>query len=295
VSVEEARKVIPDFTSPSFVPPPRTIEDITAILDEQKLQNPQAAEEDRRLVETAPPDIQGSSALAEFHYRRALAARRVGRMQQEIADLKKAVEYGGGANARDIWLLRDLAIAEVRAGSFLRAIGYLQRARAAAAGARNAGALVIIDAELAMFHAWAGDIRLAEAAEAEARGRFGDPTSWRGQSASTVTAYQAKLDRAAASVLYRKGRFAEAELAQRRAVERIAGDAYWGRDSWLDQEVAFLSWVLLAQGRLLEAENEARRALLGILGRQGRYSAETTFVVRALAAVLKEQGRYAES
>ncbi|MBI2458581.1 MAG: hypothetical protein HYV46_20935 [candidate division NC10 bacterium] len=43
MSIEEAKRVTASFSGSSFVPPPRTITDITAILDQQKLADPAAA------------------------------------------------------------------------------------------------------------------------------------------------------------------------------------------------------------------------------------------------------------
>jgi hypothetical protein len=43
LSLEEAKQITASFEGASFVPPPKTIYDITAILDEQKLADPDAA------------------------------------------------------------------------------------------------------------------------------------------------------------------------------------------------------------------------------------------------------------
>ena len=43
VSLEEAKQITATFEGSTFTPPPRTIKDITAILDEQKLADPGGA------------------------------------------------------------------------------------------------------------------------------------------------------------------------------------------------------------------------------------------------------------
>ena len=91
--VEEAKRVTASVTSSTFVPPPRTIKDITAILDQQKLADPEAARQTRDLADQAPPDTTNPGALADFYYRRGLAARDIGRAKQAIADLTQAAEY----------------------------------------------------------------------------------------------------------------------------------------------------------------------------------------------------------
>jgi tetratricopeptide (TPR) repeat protein len=49
------------------------------------------------------------------------------------------------------------------------------------------------------------------------------------------------------------------------------------------------------QGRLSEAEADARRALLARLKDQGKYNAAIPFYIVGLANCLVEQGRYAEA
>src|SRR5262249_39268360 len=90
------------------------------------------------------------------------------------------------------------------------------------------------------------------------------------------------------------GRHAEAEALGRKVIARLA--ARRERDSLVDEAHAFLARTLIYQGRLLEAENEAREAVLGALAQQqGRYSPHTAWMLRSLAWVLLEQGRYREA
>src|SRR5262245_38944670 len=60
MSIEEAKKVTATFEGQAFVPPPRTISDITAILDQEKRANPTVAAEaeaqaDRKAPATTDP------------------------------------------------------------------------------------------------------------------------------------------------------------------------------------------------------------------------------------------------
>src|SRR5437762_3288377 len=88
--VDEARRVAASFSGSAFVPPPRTIDDITAILDQQPRANPAAAERARARADAAPPSTDDELTLRGFYYRRGLAASNIGRMQQAIDDLTKA-------------------------------------------------------------------------------------------------------------------------------------------------------------------------------------------------------------
>ena len=75
------------------MPPPRTIKDITAILDQQTIADP---EESARLVAKAdevPPATGEDSTLASFYYARGKAADVVGRQQQYVEDLRTALRF----------------------------------------------------------------------------------------------------------------------------------------------------------------------------------------------------------
>ena len=55
MSLEEVRRVGTSFGGAVFVPPPRTISDITAILDQEMREDPQVVVEARARADEAPP------------------------------------------------------------------------------------------------------------------------------------------------------------------------------------------------------------------------------------------------
>jgi CHAT domain-containing protein len=67
------------------------------------------------------------------------------------------------------------------------------------------------------------------------------------------------------------------------------------RSTWIDELQAFLAYTLVLQDRPLEAEVEARRAVLGALANRGRYSLHTAHVLRSLVEAVGAQGRYVEA
>ena len=81
-----------------FVAPPRTIADITAILDQEK---PDPAKRAKMEADAAaePPVHADAGKLKDFYFRRAQARASVGRLHDAIADCEKAVtkasDYGG--------------------------------------------------------------------------------------------------------------------------------------------------------------------------------------------------------
>ena len=79
--------------APAFVAPPRSIADITAILDQEK---PDPAKRAKREADAnaEPPAAQGP-ALGQFYVRRCHARAAIGRSKDAIADCEKAVSLGG--------------------------------------------------------------------------------------------------------------------------------------------------------------------------------------------------------
>jgi len=310
MSVEEAKKVAASFGGASFVPPPPTINDITAILDQQQLTKPEAAA--RQRADEAPPATTDPAILTEFYFQRGLAAREIGRARQEIEDLTRALEHSPWASPHVI--LYELALAEESAGNFSRAVEYLRRSNEAVTSnewGRGGGLLtnynailITNNATLTVDYAALGDLRAAERTLAEASWAFdaklrqlkvplgGIPAP---PPPVPVAGYDALMSLAEGTVLEAKGHYAEAEALYRRSLAVLAADPFWERDTGVDLRHYFIARNLSRQGRLVEAEQEARSALLGALAKRGRYSPHTAYMLRSLVDVLLEQGRYGEA
>src|SRR4029077_1136307 len=103
-----------------------------------------------------------------------------------------------------------------------------------------------------------------------------------------------------------RGQYPEAEAAHRRAEAfkraAIKDLPRYDFPPTPEQMVQSADAALLAvarnearQGRLSEAEADARRALLEILKSQGKYNPTTPQFIVGLAGILVEQGRYADA
>ncbi len=291
MSIEEAKKVTATFSGASFVPPPRTINDVTAILDQQKRSDPEASA--RRQADKAPPNTTDRATLAEFYFKRGRAAEEIGRAKQEIGDLTKALEYARpGVPPPRHEILYYLSMAEIRGGSFSRAI---EHRRKALQEVPSLSWLLKYNSGLVVIYAFLGDLKAAEEALAESSRVYHECVRTGTKSPESQSAHVAYLAQAQAVLLEARGKHAEAEGLYRGAVAVLAGDPVYGRHTWLDLEHWFLARTLIRQGRLLETENEARKALLGALAKRGRYSPHTAWMLGSLVWVLREQGRYRES
>jgi CHAT domain-containing protein/tetratricopeptide (TPR) repeat protein len=292
VPTEEAKKVPASFTAtpPSFVPPPRTIADVVATLDEYRRDEPEGLADTRALVDQAPPENADSRRLAQFYIRRGRAARSLGRVNQPVEDLAKAVEYAGAAGAVDLETraLFYLANAEDRGGSsFADSIGHLEAAAAKKATGQRRSLLITINATLARYYTLRGDLTRAQRALQEAKAVRAsmrqDPSG------------DAEIALAEGWTTSLRGKYPEAEEFWREAVRIGAANPTLWDGRLVDHARGFVASALLHQGRLVEAEIEAREALLGTLRKFGRYGPFTAYAATGLARVMAEQGRYAEA
>ena len=97
IPTEAAPRVSPAGALPAgFVAPPRTITDITAILDSEK---PDLKTIEKLNVEadSKPTGKELREGLAQFYFDRANARVQLGRLADSLADANKAIEVGRGA------------------------------------------------------------------------------------------------------------------------------------------------------------------------------------------------------
>ena len=299
VSLEEAKQITATFEGSTFTPPPRTIRDITAILDEQKLADPAAADKARAEAATEPPSGVDDLALSKFYFKRGQAAGVIGANNQQVADLKQADRLAEASNssarADIVW---KLCIAESFAGVFADSIRDCELALELIPQDRK-GSFISRRTLLARVYAATGDFEAADRIFADAESVYNEATSWRSWP-RWGSSWTSNMRRTQARILYQKGKYAEAEPLFRdalRSTEEMAKSPYSGEFAGVISELVLsdLARTLMRQGRLVEAEIEARKALTSSLQRVGRYSPETAHTLKSLANVIGAQGRYEES
>ncbi len=296
----------------SFVAPPRTIGDITALLDSEK---PDAARIDKlKAAADAKPPAGGSRQdLAWFHYTRGNARAGLGRLDDALADANKAIEVARGAvDANFMGRLQQFAGLQYRsAGNPRQALAIFQSQvrDTDTKGAR--GHMFGGNLALSMIHLQMGDLSQADSylrrsltliQEARTSGLPG----WRTSYPVLGQSWEAFIENHKAVMFEARGQFREAEAAYRAAEQRrrasIPGSLSWKNPPPLSQMLANADLLILAQarmkakqGRLAEAEADARRALLLRLKDQGKYHPQTPAYLTGLADILVEQGRYQEA
>jgi CHAT domain-containing protein len=292
LSVEEAKQVTTTFEDRSFVPPPRTINDITAILDQQKLSDPRKTEQHEADADAEPPEGNNPKVLLRFYMKRGMAARKIGRSTQALEDLRKALRLSkkGRLNTKQRnRLLVNLATVESTNGFPLNAIRIMERAiqgRAAPAAYRK----------LLQLYARSGNLKGVGAVYDRGRGLIAQFSS--GRRRGNLNAEKLALESVLLDHRYHEsqGKKRDAEQALRRAIGIFQSGSFKDEAvSWLPSHKRMLASNLRRQGRLVEAEVIAREGLLEALKNIGRDNATTADGAAQLASILREQGRYADA
>ena len=204
----------------AFVAPPRTISDITAILDSEKPDISQI--EQLKAKADAKPTGGSREALAWFYFQRGNVRAGLGRSDDSIADANKAIEVArGGVDPNLLGRLQQFAGLQYAAAGNLRqalaiftkqtrdnnvdgAKGYLFEAY------KNISAILVQMGDLAEAEAF---LRRSTALIVEAR-TSGLP-GWRQKYAERGQSWESGVEANRAIILEARGKFREAETAWR--------------------------------------------------------------------------------
>jgi CHAT domain-containing protein len=288
--------------------PPRSIRDITTLLDQYK-PDPAKAAEVRKILDQAPPDTQDRKDLASFYKQKAMAAQDVGAAKEFVSAMRKVVELGGEWDlVEDLW---HLGSAESMAGNLRQAMAARADILVRLPEGTSPGKRMNAYGGQAMLHARFGDLESAtkalETAEAIYQAGLGTKAAIINRHTWTFN-----LDRYKAGLMFHRGRLAEAEALVRHAAAELPGRrqdqemARIKRDgstrhtdghmAWTEYDnQASLAKAIAAQGRLTESELIARSALTDAIKAFGRYSYYTGTLVKPYVGILLVQGRYTEA
>lgn len=103
-------------TAAPLAAPPRSIADITAILDQQK-PDPALAARLRAQADEQPEAGLDAKGLTDFLFKRGMAAGEIGRIVQKRDDMKKCVEIGRPAGQDPDLCMQEWAVSEMRLGN----------------------------------------------------------------------------------------------------------------------------------------------------------------------------------
>jgi len=299
---------------PSFVAPPRTIADITAILDSEKPDAAQIAQR-KAIADAATPNYMPPAKLALFLFDRGSARALLARNKEALADGLQALDIGtkNGLDVRVLARIRRLVAQQYKlAGDPKAAIAMLEVQTREGAVPGRRGSVIGSLTQIARILISMGDVTQAntyvDRAEAMVQEARGSPNpNWRAAYPIYGHFWESDADAGHGLIFEARGQYTEAEAAFRRAeaFERAVIKDLPRYDPPVPPPEQFLQIAdndLLAvarneakQGKLSTAEADARSALLGILKRMGKYSPVTPQYIVGLAGILVEQGRYKEA
>ncbi|MCG8545583.1 MAG: tetratricopeptide repeat protein, partial [Alphaproteobacteria bacterium] len=303
VSLDEAKKITAEFQGSSYTPPPRSTADVMALLDqkfeEQEATSSHERQAARALLAKGPAPGLSGDALARFYESRALSARKVGDIKVETRDLQRAVNLTDGQTGNFSARVRfQLALAQLRGGNILDAIQSTTDAIDAAPDIGRKGAKTVWHGMLARWHTRIGDLRSARESLETSEDildeiRYGQ--KWDSLGPNWTNSFQV----AQGGLLIAEGRYREAEVLYRSALQTVLDgkivQVIQSRDTAESLARRELSVALMLQGRLSEAEAEARLALFNIVELFGLKSTHIGSRLREFGRVIGNQGRYEEA
>jgi CHAT domain-containing protein len=288
--------------TPSFIAPPRTIADISTILEQEKA-DPERIASQQAKANAVPPSTGDRRVLAQFYFNRAEMRGRLGRVREALADIEQSISYAQGVDAllaRSLVLLGQLhgwsGDTKQSLEAFTRAESFFRADRR-----YNVTRWIGID--------WIalGDLDQAERsmqANREALAKAEKKTDW--ATDPFRSSAEAHVAFGNAAILEARGEFHEAAVAYERAEDRFRDSLTrlseipnppmrTSVEQVCDWMVARAARVKAREGRLTEAEADVRRALLGWLKLSGKYDLNTARIIDVFAMILVEQGRFAEA
>ena len=308
VSVEEAKPITTTFEGQAFVPPPRTVDDVLAVLASNRATAQAKRQEWEAIANSEPPQGASDEDVARFYLRRGVILGLLGRVTEELADLNRALELAGKDRVTLADVDQVLGLAHVHAGNYRLGLEYRRQGVALLDPASESGKLLGSYATLAAYEAHLGNFTAADAALAGSRQMLPSTERWK-RGREWIPFLSSLLISAEGAVLGEQGRYREAEAKVREVIALLEADARTGSDAegelgWRLSELRpwtlgyshqHLARNLLRQGRLVEAEIAARRAVEIAAQNFGRLSIITAEVLPTLAEVLMEQDRAADA
>ena len=297
---------------PVFVAPPRTIADITAILDSEKPDDAKIAAR-KAEADAVPPKDAGAVELAQFYYDRGNARALLARNKDALADGLQALAVGKSAiEYRQLWRIQQFVALQYSVlGDRKQALTMFETMVREGNQTNHRGSMINSMINAARTLLSMGDVTQANtyvdrvaALVQEARGS--PNPGWRTSYPIYGHSWEADANSAHGLVLEARGQYSEAETAYRRAeafrrasVKDIPKMDYPPPPEQMmqaaDSQLLAVARNESRQGRLSEAEADARRALLEVLKAQGKYSPATPAFIVGLSGILVQQGRYQEA
>lgn len=303
-------------------PPPRDVKDILRVLEQGKVDLSEIEQARKILATPQPAQDADNPTWNEFHFKRALAQQKLGRISEAVVEMRLAAfdrrQSDPKLEAKD---LIDLSVLESFAGNTAKAIDALEKAKKTLRSVPQAGGgLLTVNRLLVINYSTVGNFEAAKTTLAEM-----DNLLNRLRRAPSVAEYisiwEANVESARGTFLWQQGLWVESERSLRKALRllhqnyqaaknssskvddlstsgRASSDGTNNPRLHLSQIILRdmnLADVLLQQRRLIDAEFYAREALQLALDNFGRNSTDVGKALATMSKIVSEQGRFAEA
>ena len=282
MSIEQAKQVSVEMAYvPTFVPPPRRIDDILTILDQPGQFDKAITEKLQARADAITPENTDSRFFTE----RGTAALELGRPLQALEDYREAMRRMEESGVHNPNVMRFLGAVESQIGNFNLAVELLE-------DSLNLSESPSTSARLVGTYLQMGN--LEKASQTLKKANLFCATSPNRRNTMFVLRCDIEIAGMEAMLLEAQARYVEAEkyFRQHMKLMQAMKDE---RPGWLIQARQQLADNLLKQERLIEAEVEARQALTESLGHGGKDSLLTVRITARIADILRAQGRLTEA
>jgi CHAT domain-containing protein len=314
-----AQPVADDIDAENLKLPPRDIKDVLRVIQETK---PDFAlqEKAKKVLALPVPSSSDSEVLNQYYYRKAVAEETLGNNTGAVSNLKKVVnEYPSNQAGLAIEELFTYALRESDAGNYVTSNQALERARAKVPPNLR-GWYLTLDKNIAIQCSIMGDFSCANERLKSVENNIAQIKSVaKNVSATRYANWDLSLEHVRGFIFLSEGKFIESERSFRRALKlnqdilnelkdvgghpldneaRVIQDDSNSARPFITYRILLLGLSArsyLGQRRLVEAESQAREALLMALKNFGPSSASAGRTLALLASIVSEQGRQPEA
>ena len=299
MSLEEAKKITISMSElADFIPPPRRIDDILSVLDRPGQFEARITEKHKARADAQPPSTEDQKILKAFYRDRGAAAYQLSRLRQAKDDLQKALDYAI-KDTSDGFIKLHLGQIEFFYGNVQRAITLYKESSTYPpfhTPSSNIGSNALsANIQLVTLYTLIGDLEAAKSARSRSINIY---NGWQQQSPEGRFLNKRMLQWMDALILEAEGRYAEAEAEYRKIKTIGAGPNRVILEKFPISTIylgMFHAQTLMKQQRLIEAEVEARNALLASLAHTGKESMLTGQMLLLLTRILLVQDRLEET
>jgi CHAT domain-containing protein len=292
MSFEEARDVVLSMQNVPLEPPPRKMDDILALLDSTRYTGQDHMAQLLRQADTPVPQNLSRSDLVQFYKSRGTARYELNRFNDAGDDYHRALDLDKSAERQDSNLYNRIALLEMYAGRYEIALDLCKTAMDMTRGRGwHRGAYMAFQSRVQhrMGNFWrAGQSIIL------AKNYYNEIPSWARHSLAlygddAVIGYEKDIIAAEAELLEAQGRYSQAYSLRARVLNYCYSQRETNPLGSVFARLAIAS-NLMHQGRLVEAEREARMAVSEAMALYGKNAAATAAALQVLGAVMLAKG-----